>query len=120
MHPCVLEELLKDKDGFSAYKEDDFITLSFICCGKKCIIHLENREDACVIWYIEVDHVNYKEVFDILLNQCEKDLIFPFVDDELDAYVLKKFGAEEIDFEDDDCDDYCHDFGSFIIKRSKK
>lgn len=103
----------------SVYREDDYVYLLYPNSPKNGNILFQETEQAFIVWSNEYKTKSMLEVLSIIVKHVDADIIFPFLETEEEYQAVIALGAVPTEFETEDCEDLCRDFGSFILKKRR-
>lgn len=96
------------------YEEDDHVYFLTDGVGNGSMLFQE-KEDCVVLWSDDLHYTNKGEVYLKIREEFKTTIIFPFVESIEEMNLLLEIGAKKIDFEDEEADDYCKEYGSFAL-----
>lgn len=75
----------------------------------------QEKEDCVVLWADDLIYEDKGKVYLEICKEFKTTIVFPFVESKEEMNLLLEIGAVKIEFEDEDADDYCKEFGSFAL-----
>lgn len=110
-----IAKLIDEK--LEVYREDDFVYLLYPYPPENGNIQFQEIPNGLIVWSDDYKEKSIYEVYRIIVNNTDDNIIFPFVETNEEYEAVLKLNAKKIDFQTEGCEEYCQEYGSFMVEK---